>query len=104
MMKKLLKITEIAMFAEKPVVSKLLKRDRIFRRGMFCRGTLYRRTVRSRNPCLQNSEQTIVKYVIEANLLRLRSTNPKKNSHTLDAFEKKRFFEEKKYAKMFKHF
>ena len=30
-------------------------------------------------PCLQNSEETIVKYAVDANLLRLGSTDPKKN-------------------------
>ena len=30
-------------------------------------------------PCMQNTEETIAKYAVDANLFRLRSTNPKKN-------------------------
>ena len=35
---------------------------------------------------LWNTEETIAKYAIDANLLRLGSTNPKKNIQTLDVF------------------
>ena len=30
-------------------------------------------------PCMQNTEETIAKYAVDANLFRLWSTNPKKN-------------------------
>ena len=46
--------------------------------GFFCRGTLCRRTVRRRDPCIQNTEETIAKYAVEANLFRLDTTNHKK--------------------------
>ena len=40
--------------------------------------TLCRRTVRSWDPCMQNTEESIAKYAIDANMFRLGSTNPKK--------------------------
>ena len=32
------------------------------------------------HPCMQNTDETIAKYAIDANLFRLGSTKPKKNS------------------------
>ena len=40
--------------------------------------TLCRVTVRRRDPCMKNTEETIAKYDVDANLFRLGSTNPKK--------------------------
>ena len=37
-------------------------------------------------PWMQNTEETIAKYAVDANLLRLGSTNPKKNIQTLGVF------------------
>ena len=37
-------------------------------------------------PCMQNTEETIAKYDVDANLLRLGSTKHKKNIQALDAF------------------
>ena len=37
-------------------------------------------------PCIQNTEETIAKYAVDANLFRLGSTNPKKNIPPLDFF------------------
>ena len=39
-------------------------------------------------PCMQNNEETIAKYAVDANLFQLGSSNPKKNSQPVDAFEK----------------
>ena len=35
-------------------------------------------------PCMQNTEETIAKYAVDANLFRLGSSNPKKNIQLLD--------------------
>ena len=37
-------------------------------------------------PCMQDTEETIAKYAVDANLFRLGSTNPKKNIQPLDFF------------------
>ena len=56
--------------------------------GQFAVRTLWRGTVRRRDPCMQNTEKTInyAKYGVDANLFRLGSTNPKKNIQLLDVF------------------
>ena len=55
------------------------------------------------HPHMQNTEETIAKYAVDANLFRLGSTNPKKNIQPLDVFwwglctpPKKNFFKNKK--------
>ena len=35
---------------------------------------------------MQNNEETIAKYVVDADLFRLESTNPKKNSQAQETF------------------
>ena len=35
-------------------------------------------------PCMQNTEETIAKYAVDANLFQLGFTNPKKNIQALD--------------------
>ena len=37
-------------------------------------------------PCMQNTEETIAKYAVDANLFQLGSTNPKKISSFLMLF------------------
>ena len=44
-----------------------------------CLGRLAVGTVHRRDPRMQNTEETIAKYAVDANLFRLGSTNPKKN-------------------------
>ena len=52
--------------------------------GQFAVQTLYRATVRRRDPCMQNTEETIAKYTVDAKLFRLDSINPKKNIQVLE--------------------
>ena len=48
--------------------------------GLFAEGQFAVRTVHRMDPCIQNSEDTIAKYAVDANLFRLGSTNLKKIS------------------------
>ena len=49
--------------------------------------TLCHGTVRRRDPCMQNTEETtFAKYAVDANLFRLGLTNSKKNNQPLNVF------------------
>ena len=41
---------------------------------------------KKKKPCMENNEETIAKYAVDANLFRLGSTNPKKNMQPLNVF------------------
>ena len=54
--------------------------------GQFVVRTLCRGIVRRRDPCMQNTEEIITKYDVDANLFRLESTNPEKKYPALGCF------------------
>ena len=61
-------------------------------------------TDKMRVPCLQNTEETIAKYVVDANLFRQGSTNPKKKPASGSFLEGgEASHQEKKYSKCFQY-